>query len=1842
MSDITNVNKDQTVVNPLTKEEGGTGGFDVLTARASLDVTGSELKGAPDGVAITPLNNEYGPITQGGGTGEITVEGPTIVKTNSTTPFIITNFDIATTYLVYCDLGTVHRVGDTLYLTTSPKVGTATIVVNEQRFTVEVIRAIIDPPVITSPLQDSKNTGSRLTVTSTAFYSSEYATSHKSSSWELSTVEDFSDIRASSYVDENNKTSWAVPGMLPKTKYFVRARYHDNRGNTSDWSLAVSFTTRNTFEPMRPAIQYPVYASMDVNSAVLLEASDFETQEQGAYHLNSDWQLSTDAQFEKLAWSSMGNTLGLEQVIASGLKVSTLYYARVRYVDTNGLVSEWSNTHRFMTKSVFTADTPVIREPNNASNEHYSSLVVRSNAFHHPDAGITHDGSHWQLAHDFVFEQPVLEKVTIVSDELLLWALTGLKSAKKYYVRVRHKDSRGIYTDWSESASFETKESFLPKQPKVLFPVSGVTNAGYNTTVSSSVLDTPDVGATHFSSDWELSFDSNFATKEKFEHSGVTALVSWSLLDLTPNRPYYVRVRYTSVKDGIYYESPWSPTSNFAVSQVLPNTPSITTPSSGAVNQEYATLSITASQFNIDRDGEVHANSDWQLSMSDSFGSLVRTESASTQFKNSWMVDNLAGGQDYWVRVRFRTTRGVESNWSQPVKFGTKLSFVPTSCFVTYPPDNSRNQSVDNTTVKVSQFQGANAQDVHESTYWQVSMTPTFEHLDFESLDNASDLLELTLSALTPNTSYYVRVRQKGTLSPWTPWSAVVGFTTQERLEIVQPEPPEITYPVNEGKSYSPSPTIRASGFVAGVRGDVHKSTDWEISKDHTFATKVKAVYGSTGYKISWSVAGLEFKTVYYVRARYSGSIGGLSEWSMPVSFETTVQATGLTGIQTEDAESTVDGTSSTGTATAGEPVVKTDPTRPSITFPTAGNTEDLSQNITFTSSRFGSLSKDSHKSSSWFITDESGSRKIKESGESTSNKTAWSVNDLEAGETYCVAVSHTGAKKGASEVSDKVTFSLALNTPIARPTIVYPTSLGKIQQLVIEASTFTSTDAAVTHASSDWELFDKDNKLIYSLYDNQDNKTTLPIWQLYTLIAKDNEYLIRVRYKGPGGMTQRSAWSKKALFQTTESDVQLPPKFISPAQNFEIKARPMITVVVDGFKTTSKTVKFVGIEFELSSSSSFTPDTTVTHTYSANTYLDGVGVKTVDLPNPTYAGNLFIRAKMFGSDGVEPEWSEVLSGKIVSGMRPVREMVRMPATNQPNSSDYFGFSIGLDNDGSILSIGDPGSRSFNPQPTLSSGDSTDMWTQRGEMYFVKRLGGNWVVRDNAGQQSGNFEKGVSTKTLPAINNSVWWGNYTLGKNVCSGTSAIIGTMVPHGEPLAMGLLFGYTGGTTEELKATAAIQMIVATFNGAFKKKGGLYNKFFGIYESSRLDNKSLSLGTRSTETNFLESSKPNGGGASAISRNDTTYAVAEPVLNSVGIVTNWMEKYPITQTESLRQQIAQRNEEYATLVETKDSVLYIKSGMTGRVYYELDGKQIPEINAKDGWVACQTGNPDSGGTSVGGGPRNYLLAEDSSFFGSSLALNAEGTIIYVGCLGTAQTSKDPSNVAGASGECGIGHVIKYEFTGTKWQRVGMVSGRGYGMDLACDASGDYFVTGGFAQAQALHQTSAPASIPQRPNAKLTQCVIGETGTMVYGKMGEELTIVPYADIADSGNDVYTGYGGSSKSKYGQSMRHGSPDVNELTGSFPYLPGMDPRYLRRLRTGGNRAFDVHFGKKVAMTDAGIPVSVGKNFIQYSDSYIPFTGMHPIRDVTVSGDGKYLAVSCGSNREDAQVIIYSL
>lgn len=102
-----------------------------------------------------------------------------------------------------------------------------------------------------------------------------------------------------------------------------------------------------------PVNQSPTNNAIDQHVVVTLAASAFEWIGLSDTHLNSDWQVATDAAFNTIIASSLADAVNKTSWAVSGLSVSQTYYWRVRYRGTNNGVSEWSAPFSFTTKSTF-------------------------------------------------------------------------------------------------------------------------------------------------------------------------------------------------------------------------------------------------------------------------------------------------------------------------------------------------------------------------------------------------------------------------------------------------------------------------------------------------------------------------------------------------------------------------------------------------------------------------------------------------------------------------------------------------------------------------------------------------------------------------------------------------------------------------------------------------------------------------------------------------------------------------------------------------------------------------------------------------------------------------------------------------------------------------------------------------------------------------------------------------------------------------------------------------------------------------------------------------------------------------------------------------------------------------------------------------------------------------------------------------------------------------------------------------------------------------------------------------------------------------------------------------
>lgn len=98
----------------------------------------------------------------------------------------------------------------------------------------------------------------------------------------------------------------------------------------------------------------PVLAAVDGPggpAAILATSSTFIMQGNNDTHLNSDWQIATDANFTAVVASSLSDTVNKLVWQTISLPLGTAYFVRMRHRSTSGLLSDWSNVVSVVTKT---------------------------------------------------------------------------------------------------------------------------------------------------------------------------------------------------------------------------------------------------------------------------------------------------------------------------------------------------------------------------------------------------------------------------------------------------------------------------------------------------------------------------------------------------------------------------------------------------------------------------------------------------------------------------------------------------------------------------------------------------------------------------------------------------------------------------------------------------------------------------------------------------------------------------------------------------------------------------------------------------------------------------------------------------------------------------------------------------------------------------------------------------------------------------------------------------------------------------------------------------------------------------------------------------------------------------------------------------------------------------------------------------------------------------------------------------------------------------------------------------------------------------------------------------
>ena len=460
--------------------------------------------------------------------------------------------------------------------------------------------------------------------------------------------------------------------------------WQDSRNPTEDiYAQRVQASGALSLPPNQPSNLSPADREEGVSLTPTLKSSAFSPAEPGDIHAASQWRMTTTAgEYSTPVFDSGPDSFGLLQMtIDSGrLNGNSTYYWQVRHQGNNGLWSLWSM------ETSFTARNRLPNQPDGVSPEDGASGIgltptLQSSAFSDPDVGDTHAASQWRITTTpGDYSTPTFLSPELTSNLIQVTVDSGrLAGNTTYYWQVRHQDSQGSWSAWSEEKAFTTLNR-PPDRPAAVEPPAGTTGTSLSPTLESSAFSDPDRGDTHAASQWQITANVGDYGSPVFDNahaagSSLTSIVVYSC-NLNSSTTYYWHIRY---QDNHGTWSDWSEESSFTTQSSPPATagnhppdqPVCVAPKDDARNVSI-TPTLESSAFHDPDIGDSQAASQWQITItaSDYQDPLVdRLESL-----NSIAIpaDTLSPDTTYYWRVRYLDDHGAWSEWSEESSFTTR------------------------------------------------------------------------------------------------------------------------------------------------------------------------------------------------------------------------------------------------------------------------------------------------------------------------------------------------------------------------------------------------------------------------------------------------------------------------------------------------------------------------------------------------------------------------------------------------------------------------------------------------------------------------------------------------------------------------------------------------------------------------------------------------------------------------------------------------------------------------------------------------------------------------------------------------------------------------------------------------------------------------------------------------------------------------------------------------------------------------------------------------------------------------------------------------------------------
>jgi len=600
----------------------------------------------------------------------------------------------------------------------------------------------------------------------------------------------------------------------------------------------------------------------------------------------------------------------------SSLASNTTYYWKTRAIDVDGS-NTWSDTqtnpYSFTTLNNIPS-TPTNTTPGVGVTAISFTPTLTASSFSDLDVGDTQSASQWQIATDSGFTSVIWDTGTTGPTSNTTTVSSSLNIGTNYYWRVRYLDSHSGWSNYSNGTMFTTNQA--PSAPTLILPTNSATGVTL-TPIFQIVASDPDTNNLQYKI--VLGTNSAFTgTTQVFNQSinntgwsnqnigtsayssGTTAVYTISVGNsLATNTTYYWKAQAFDYSGS----NSWSVSGvehSFITRDTDPNTPTNTTPSSGATGVSLTPI-LTASTFSDPDIGDSQSASQWQVATDSNFNNIVWDTGTTGPASNTTTVNSsLNIGTTYYWHVRYQDSHNSWSNYStgtmfvtnkspstpiliSPSNSATNISLTPSFQLVAGDPDN------DNLQYKIilgtnSAFTGTTQvfNQVVNNVGWSAQNIGTSAY----SSGTTAVYIISAGSSLTSNTIYYWKAQTfdySGSNS-WSNLSIGYSFTTTNS----SPNQPTNSTPTNSANHISFTPTLIASSFSDTDIGDTQSASQWQVATDSNFNNIIWDT-GTTGPASNTTVVTttLSVGTSYYWHVRYLDSHATWSNYSTATSFLT-------------------------------------------------------------------------------------------------------------------------------------------------------------------------------------------------------------------------------------------------------------------------------------------------------------------------------------------------------------------------------------------------------------------------------------------------------------------------------------------------------------------------------------------------------------------------------------------------------------------------------------------------------------------------------------------------------------------------------------------------------------------------------------------------------------------------------------------------------------------------------------------------------------------------------------------------------------------------------------------